>query len=354
MELQFGIWDHFERHPTIPVARQYDERIALVQRAEELGFYGYHVAEHHNTPLDLAPSPTVYLSALAQRTSRIKLGTLVFILPDYHPVRLVQELCMLDQLSKGRFVPGFGRGARDVEHEWFGVDPMDVRTRFAETLAVVESGLNTGTLNFHGKYYDFDSVPMDIRPYDDSGLALFYAGTPKTAAEMGMNVVAAARTLGPAGMGSLTHEYFDVIEQRRLSGLPVYTKAGEPLVGTTRHLFVADTDEEAFETASRAWRQYARNFTTTSLRIEGKPGPAMIPTGDDIQRYIDRGAIVTGSPESARDILLAQLKADGPRVNYFVTALHWGDLTHEEATRSMELYAAEVMPALRELQGAPA
>jgi alkanesulfonate monooxygenase SsuD/methylene tetrahydromethanopterin reductase-like flavin-dependent oxidoreductase (luciferase family) len=354
MGLKFGIWDHFERHPTIPVAQQYDERIELVQRAEELGFSGYHVAEHHNTPLDLAPSPTVFLSALAQRTSRINLGTLVFILPDYHPVRLVQEICMLDQLSKGRVVPGFGRGARDVEHEWFGVDPMDVRTRFAETLAVVESGLNTGKLSFHGKYYDFDDVPMDLHPYDQSGVACFYAGTPKTAAEMGMNVVTSARSLGPAGMGSLADEYFDLIEQRRQAGLPVYTKGGEALIGTTRHLFIADTDEEAFETTSRAWHQYARNFTTTSLRIEGKPGPPLIPTGDDVRQYVERGAIVTGSPSSARDALLAQLRADGPRVNYFVTALHWGDLTHAEAMHSMELYAAEVMPALLELQGAPA
>jgi alkanesulfonate monooxygenase SsuD/methylene tetrahydromethanopterin reductase-like flavin-dependent oxidoreductase (luciferase family) len=350
MELQFGIWDHFERHPTLPVSEQYDERIALVQRAEELGFYGYHVAEHHNTPLDLAPSPTVYLSALAQRTSRIKLGTLVLILPDYHPVRLVQELCMLDQLSKGRLMPGVGRGVRDCEHEWFGVDPMDTRTRFADTLAVIESGVTTGKLSFHGKYYDFDGVPMDLHPYDDSGIAFFYAGTPKTAAELGMNVVAATlNATASTGMGSVVDEYFDIIEQRRQAGLPVHTKGGDPLVGTTRHLFIADSDEEAMEVATRAWHQYTRNFLATSVRVDGPP---FLPAGEDVERFTNIGALVVGSVGSVRDTLLGQLRDSGPRANYFVTAVQWGDLTHAEAAHSLELYAAEVMPALREAHAA--
>ena len=123
MQVEFGIWDHFERRRDVPIAQQCEERIRLVQRAEELGFFAYHVAEHHNTPLDLAQSPIVFLTAPAQRTETIRLGSLVLILPDYHPVRLVQEIYMLDQPSRGRFIPGVGRGARDVEDEWFGVDP---------------------------------------------------------------------------------------------------------------------------------------------------------------------------------------------------------------------------------------
>src|ERR671938_206661 len=143
MGLEFGLWDHFEQQDPerVPLTRQYEERIQLIVEAERLGFSRYHVAEHHLTPLDLAPSPIVYLSALAQRTTRIRLGSMVLCLPLYHPVRLIQEICMLDHLSGGRFELGVGRGVRDVEHEWYGLDPMQSRARYKETLDVVVHGL---------------------------------------------------------------------------------------------------------------------------------------------------------------------------------------------------------------------
>ena len=100
--LEFGIWDHFERLPGVPIARQYEERIQLIVEAERLGFSRYHIAEHHLTPLDMAPSPTVFLSALAQRTSRIRFGSMVFCLPLYHPVRLIQEsACWINSQTAG-------------------------------------------------------------------------------------------------------------------------------------------------------------------------------------------------------------------------------------------------------------
>ena len=105
MTLQFGWWDHFEQRADMPLWQQYDERIELIQRAEEHGFYGYHIAEHHFTTLDMAPSPIVFLAAVARRTSKIRLGTMVLCLPLYHPTRLIQEICMIDQLSHGRFMP---------------------------------------------------------------------------------------------------------------------------------------------------------------------------------------------------------------------------------------------------------
>ena len=146
MQVQFGIWDHFERRPGIAPATQYREKIALVQEAERLGFGHYYVAEHHVSPLDLAPSPSVFLAALAQATSTIRIGTGVFVLPLYHPLRLVQELCMLDNISNGRLDVGVGRGVRAIEHEWFAVPQSEVRARYEETLAIVLRALTTGDM----------------------------------------------------------------------------------------------------------------------------------------------------------------------------------------------------------------
>src|SRR5687767_10184517 len=98
--MKFGIFDYIDQRQE-SLAKTYDERLELLRSAEEAGFHGYHITEHHATPLSGTPSPTVYLAAAARETSRIRLGTLLFLLPLYNPLRLIQELCMLDHLSHG-------------------------------------------------------------------------------------------------------------------------------------------------------------------------------------------------------------------------------------------------------------
>ena len=88
--MKFGIFDYIDWRDE-PLARIFDDRFALLRAAEEYGFYGYHVTEHHSTPLGMSPSPSVYLSALAQRTKTLRFGPLVYTLALYHPLRLADE-----------------------------------------------------------------------------------------------------------------------------------------------------------------------------------------------------------------------------------------------------------------------
>ena len=107
--MKFGIFDHMDRsHPDL--GQQYGDRIELIRAYDAGGFHGYHMAEHHGTPLGLAPSPSVFIAAAAQHSQRLRLGTLVYTLPQYHPLRLAEEICMLDHLTGGRFDFGIGRG----------------------------------------------------------------------------------------------------------------------------------------------------------------------------------------------------------------------------------------------------
>lgn len=99
--MEFGIFDHLDASG-IPIRRLYEERLTLIERAESLGFTRYHVAEHHGTPLGLAPSPSVWLASVIQRTSTMRIGPLVYVLPLYNPYRLAEEVAQLDQLSGGR------------------------------------------------------------------------------------------------------------------------------------------------------------------------------------------------------------------------------------------------------------
>src|ERR1700759_498780 len=130
--MEFGIFDHLDR----------------------AGFYAYHIAEHHSQQLGMAPSPNVFLAAVAQRTRRLRFGPLVFVLPLYHPLRLIAEICMLDQISGGRPEPSFRRGASAIEAEYFGVDAEERQDIYAEALDVILHGLSHKTLDFHGKYFD--------------------------------------------------------------------------------------------------------------------------------------------------------------------------------------------------------
>ena len=107
--MQFGIFDQNDRGP-YPLSEQYEKRLALIGFYDRAGFRTYHVSEHHSTPLNLTPSPSVFLAAVTQRTRRIRLGALVYVLPMHHPLRLAEEICMLDHLSGGRIEIGIGRG----------------------------------------------------------------------------------------------------------------------------------------------------------------------------------------------------------------------------------------------------
>ena len=108
--MQFGIFDQNDRGP-YPLGKQYENRLQLIEFYDQAGFRTYHMSEHHSTPLSLTPSPSVFLAAVAQRTKRLRLGPLVYVLPAHHPLRLAEEICMLDHLSDGRLDVGIGRGA---------------------------------------------------------------------------------------------------------------------------------------------------------------------------------------------------------------------------------------------------
>ena len=341
MALKFGWWDHFEQRSDIPVWQQYDERIGLIERAEAHGFYGYHIAEHHFTTLDMAPSPIVFLAAVARRTSTIRLGTMVLCLPLYHPTRLIQEICMIDQLSHGRFMPGVGRGVRDVEHEWFGSDVHQTRDAYDEVLSVLLQGLRTGRLNHRGKRFQYDDVPVHFDMVQKPYPRFWYAGNIQYAAEQGMNV------LGRGGREDV-ELFWRIWDAGRARQDPRFM-GDDPMVGSTRHVVIAENDAEAVALARRAFRAYAEHFHATEVRVGGglpSFGALPRPGGINADEMMEAGLVLAGSASTVRDKLRRFVDAVGPQHNYLVAAFQWGDLTTEEAGRSLDLFATEVKPAL--------
>src|SRR2546428_5636943 len=176
MKVEFGVFDHVDRGET-SLAALYESRLTLASAADAAGFRTYHVAEHHATSLGMAPSPGIYLAALAQRTRRIRFGPLVYILPLYPPLRLIEEICMLDQMSGGRFELGVGRGISPYELAYNNVDFLEAAEIYEEALAGILARLTAKTLTYRGRHYEFRGVPMELEPVQRPHPPLWQGGT---------------------------------------------------------------------------------------------------------------------------------------------------------------------------------
>src|SRR2546428_2528536 len=154
-EMKFGVFDHMDSSGE-PLRELFENRLRLAEAYDRAGIHALHVAEHHSTPLGMAPSPSVFLAAVAQRTRRLRFGPLVYALPLYHPLRMIEEICMLDQMSRGRLEIGFGRGSSPSELVYYGAKPEEAQQVYAEALELILKGLSERTLTFRGQYFRFD------------------------------------------------------------------------------------------------------------------------------------------------------------------------------------------------------
>jgi alkanesulfonate monooxygenase SsuD/methylene tetrahydromethanopterin reductase-like flavin-dependent oxidoreductase (luciferase family) len=171
--MQFGVFDHLD-HSGAPLGEHDENRLRLIETYDRLGIHRYHLAEHHATPLGLAPSPSVFLAAVAQRTRRLRFGPLVYTLSLHHPLRVVEEVCMLDQMSGGRFELGVGRGISPHELAYYGVDPAKAQGMYVEALQIILQGLCAKTLTFSGEHYAFRDVPIEMHPVQRPHPPLWY------------------------------------------------------------------------------------------------------------------------------------------------------------------------------------
>jgi alkanesulfonate monooxygenase SsuD/methylene tetrahydromethanopterin reductase-like flavin-dependent oxidoreductase (luciferase family) len=334
--MKFGVFDHMDdagvAHGTL-----YADRLRLAEAYDRLGFHGYHLAEHHGTPIGCAASPGIFLAALAQRTTRLRFGPLVYLLPFYHPLRLIEEVCMLDQMSGGRLELGIGRGVSPFETANYALDFSQTGAMYHEAFQVLLKGLAADELTFEGKFYRFNKVPMVLHPVQRPHPPLWYGvSIPDNAdwpAQNDVNIV----SLAP-------RQAVRPIFERYLSVRRNLGKADTTLYGVGRHVVVADTDEKALAIARRAYPRWRANFLWLFERHGGAPRVAAhYPASFDELCQLETA--VAGSPATVRDFIKAEIAATAP--NYFVPWLAFGDMTLDEALHSVDLFGREVMRAFR-------
>jgi alkanesulfonate monooxygenase SsuD/methylene tetrahydromethanopterin reductase-like flavin-dependent oxidoreductase (luciferase family) len=334
--MEFGVFDHLDRHRG-SLADYYESRLKLAEAYDRSGFYAYHLAEHHSTPLGLAPSPSVFLAGVAQRTRKLRFGPLVWAMPLHHPLRLIEEICMLDQMSGGRLEIGFGRGSVGIELEYYGADPATAQEVYAEAVELVLQGLTHKVLDFHGKRFSFSNVPMEIEPLQKPHPPIWYGvhapDSAERAARRNLNVV----SLDPPDETRLSIERYRAIwPQVHAPTVPF------PKLGLGRFIVVAPSDAEALALARRAYPVWHASFTHL-FRLHGRS--QMHPRPATFDLLAERGQGIAGAPRTVAAFLKSQLAETG--CNYVVGQFAFGDLTLAECLQSIGLFAGEVMPALR-------
>ena len=334
--MEFGIFDHLDRNDR-PLGDYYEDRLQIIEAYDKAGFYGYHVAEHHSTPLGMAPSPSVFLAALVQRTERLRFGPLIYALPLYHPIRLIEEICMLDQMSGGRMEIGFGRGASPIELGLYGIDPDHAEGMYTEALEIVLAGLTGEPLSFHGAFYDFDKVPMTIQPVQKPHPPIWYGmhspDSAERAARQALNVVSLD---GAADTRVLVDRYRRV--WRENGGID----ATEPRIGMSRFIVIAETDHEALGAARRAYPVWHNSFNHLFRQYNSAPRHPRPPQFDDM---VEIGQAVAGTPDKVAAFLESEIAESG--ITYMIGQFAFGDMTVAESLRSVDLFARHVMPELR-------
>jgi alkanesulfonate monooxygenase SsuD/methylene tetrahydromethanopterin reductase-like flavin-dependent oxidoreductase (luciferase family) len=346
--MKFGVFDYIEGGDT-PLHKIYDERIALVQALEAADLYGYHLSEHHATPLSMTPSPSVFLAAAARETRRIRLGTLLYLLPLYHPLRLLEELCMLDHLCHGRLDIGVGRGISPHEFEAFGEDFAASGEAFQHAFNVLYQGFTRDRIDYAGPRYSFKDTPVVIKPLQRPHPPFWYGlrggGGLSFAARHGMNGV----TLGPdervAKMLQAYRAEWDVQAEERKK---VPGAAHAPLIGAMRAIFVAENDAEADRIARPAYKTWFDNLAWL-WKERGTFPPIAIAADYDQSKAA--GTMVVGGPQTVLRTLQSQAERCG--FNYLVLLLAFGSLTHAEQMRSLALFRSEIMPKLKGLNTEP-
>jgi alkanesulfonate monooxygenase SsuD/methylene tetrahydromethanopterin reductase-like flavin-dependent oxidoreductase (luciferase family) len=336
--MQFGIFDQNDRGPC-DLAEQYENRLKLIEFYDQAGFRTYHMSEHHATPLSLTPSPSVFLAAVAQRTRDLRLGPLVYVLPAHHPLRLAEEICMLDHLSGGRLEVGIGRGASAHELQYFGIDPDSAPAMYVEAYTIIKQALTQREVDFKGKYYNFEDVPMEMKPAQLPHPPFWYAvPVPEGAAwpaQNSINVVCG----GPvAKVREITDRYR--AEWASIGNSPDKL----PLLGINRFVIAADTDREAIELGRRAWPLFYANFMKLWKKHGTQPRYARIP--EDFDSVVKNGGALAGSPGTIRDQVSAMMREAG--VNYFIAQFSFGDLSQQEVLHSAGIFAHELLASFRE------
>jgi alkanesulfonate monooxygenase SsuD/methylene tetrahydromethanopterin reductase-like flavin-dependent oxidoreductase (luciferase family) len=345
--MNFGTFFYNQARSGVPEQRLFEEVIEQVALSEQLGFDEAWFAEHHHSDYSILPSPNLLIAACSQRTRRMRLGNLINILPFHDPIRLAEEIGMLDLMTGGRLDVGIGRGIRRAEFAAMGLDKAGAEARFDEALDIMLKAWATEErFSYDGKFWRYSNIAVRPKPLQRPHPPFVYGAITQVsvdrAARRGWHLAQARQPLDDLVPMAARYR-----EQRAMHGLD----ADEGRVILVREVFVAETDEEAWAIAGpallRFWQLADDNkLGTTPLKPEDLPrltkGWAFLRGGATLQQLDDWGVVLVGSPQR----VAKRIREIGSTIapTSLVGVFAFGSLDHGQVARSLELFAREVMP----------
>ena len=340
--MEIGLFTEFQCPPGMDEARAFDESLAEMTAAEEMGFDAVWLAEiHFQKDRSVLSSPLIIATAIAARTTRVKIGIAVQVLPLAHPIHLAEDVATLDHLSKGRLDFGVGRSGLPEHYQRFNIPYSESRERFQETLDILLKAWTEERFSYEGKYYQFHDVCVLPKPYQKPHPPLRVAATTRDTyplvGRMGLPIFIAVRTTSISDLKSFIGGYH---EGWREAGHP-----GRGEVALIVPVYVADTERRAREEAEPSTMHFFRTIAE-ALGKGGTRREEAAKLGRMSFEEILQELVVYGTPESVTERLLELRESLG-----YSTLSVWmnvgGRIPHERVLGSMRLFAERVIPRLR-------
>jgi len=345
-----GIFQNYRDEEDDAAVMQGELEVALL--AEELGFDSYWATEHHFFGYSMCPDNIQWLTGVAGKTSRIRLGTGAVIMPWNDPYRVASKMALLDQQSRGRALLGFGRGLSRREYESFGIPMEEARGRFDEGTEIVVRALDTGFIEADSRYFKQPRAELRPRPTATFNDRLFSIGvSPDSAVQ--------AAVLG-ARLMVLAQQPWEVFRDAAL--LPYQTKwrevrGTEPPPPVCGQLVYCDADAGK---AAELGETYVKNYFSTVVEhyeIGGKhfgrgyeyyasAAELISAIGLDEMANMYAGVNTFGTPEQILEKIGQQRSVLDCDIDVLAIT-KYGGMSDPEAQSSMRLFADKVIPALR-------
>lgn len=338
VKLLFGLFDIMQVLEEKTSQRAYAEHLADAVLADESGLDYYFVAERHFMPVYRSPSPSVWLGAVAARTKRIRIGALAYTLPMHNPVRLAEEVSMLDHLSGGRMEVGVGLGHRPEELRSVGVDPAYRQALLLEGVVLLQRAWRGEPFDHPGQVYQYQNLYVEApvqRPFPP----LWFAGNdPEALGWASRNGLSAAIGFQPNDRLVVPAKAFKTAEQHETATIP---ESGQHLA-LMRHLYVAESDERAIDEMTRDIMEIGERFAASPRGIAGTPPRKMSrdEARASVEQMIETDVIIGGGPDTcAANIVRAAKQLD---FDLFLANPYLTGVEPKRVRRTMRLFSGAV------------
>ena len=330
-------------------ARVIEETLREARLTDELGFDVLWLAEHHFDGICVYVDPVSFAAALAVATQRVKLGFAVAQTSLHHPIRLAEQLALIDNISKGRLIVGLGRGTayNIYDYQGYGIDPAEAQARFEEAEAIMFAAWKGEPLQYHGKFWDLHLPGLRPAPYTRPHPAVIRAAS----SEHGMLDIARQRRPFMMNVQSLAETqrrialYKQTLRESGCDDAAVASTLDQCWVW--RNVCVAETDAEAARIALPAFEAMQRQRAAMREKVFREQGVSLVPmstaSAAPPARTQVEHSLIYGSPATVAE-KLAQVAATG--VGGVIMQFRLGPMSYDDTAASLTLFAEQVAPAL--------